>query len=151
MSKIIEIYAPFAADIKDLSDVPDPVFAEKMMGDGLALEPKEGLIRAICDADITVFHTKHAVTFAKLDVEILLHFGIDTVTLDGQGFEQLIKGTKVKKGQDLIKVDLELVESKVPSIISPIVIPDDSNIEKIEVCAQGSVKAGDLIMKLHLK
>ncbi len=153
MGKVIEIYAPFAADIKTLADVPDPVFAEKMMGEGIALEPKEGkeeIIRAICDAEITIFHTKHAVTFANQGVEILLHFGIDTVQLDGEFFTTLTEDTNVKKGQEIMKVDIEPMKSKVPSVITPIVIPDDSEIEKIEV-SEGSVQAGDLVMKLHLK
>ncbi len=153
MAKVIEICAPFAADIKTLADVPDPVFAEKMMGEGLALEPKETkeeTIRAICDGEITIFHTKHAVTFANQGVEVLLHFGIDTVKLDGEHFTTLTEDTKVKKGQEIIKVNVELVKKQVPSVITPIVVPDDSEIEKIEF-SEGSVKAGDVIMKLHLK
>lgn len=151
MSKVLKIVAPFAADIKDLKEIPDPVFAEKMMGDGIALDPKEGLIKAICDGDITIFHTKHAVTFASEGVEILLHFGIDTVQLDGEGFEQLTNSETVKQGEDLIKVDVDFVKTKVPSVLTPVVIPDDSNIEKIEVTDQKSVKAGDVLMTLYLK
>ena len=96
-----------------LEKVNDPVFAQKMMGDGFAIEPTSGAVVSPVDGELTmVFHTKHAVGITTNEgVEVLLHIGINTVELDGEGFEILVEqGSKVKKGDKLMNVDLDLVK-----------------------------------------
>lgn len=96
-----------------LEKVSDPVFSQKMMGDGFAIEPNKGTVVAPVDGTITmVFHTKHAVGITTSDdVEILLHIGINTVELEGKGFELFVTdGDKIKAGDKLMEVDLDYVK-----------------------------------------
>ena len=127
-----------------LSETPDPVFAQKMAGDGLAMDPASDTIVAPADGELTlVFNTKHAFAIT-LDngVELLVHIGIETVSLNGEGFEQLAEqGTKVKAGDPIIKIDREFIKSKGLPLITPVLItnPDIlksiSPIENIETVA----------------
>ena len=80
----IEIYSPLNGKVLDLSEVPDEAFAGKMIGDGCAIEPSEGSVHAVADAEIDIFETNHAVSFeTKDELEMIVHFGIDTVALGG--------------------------------------------------------------------
>ncbi|WP_337960821.1 PTS sugar transporter subunit IIA [Caloramator sp. mosi_1] len=96
----IELNAHMVGNVVELANVPDEVFASKMLGDGLAIEPTEGVLYSPCDAEVVqVFPTKHAVGLkTKEGLEILLHIGIDTVQMQGEGFEAFVKeGDKVKR------------------------------------------------------
>jgi glucose-specific phosphotransferase system IIA component len=118
------IYAPLCGEVIDMSQVPDPVFAEKMMGDGFAIKPTSGLVLSPVRGKVIVaFPTKHAIGLSSEDgLEILVHVGIDTVKLKGEGFELLIKeGDTVKVGTPLVKVDLAYVEAHAKSLITPVV------------------------------
>ena len=108
-----------------LSEVPDPVFAQKMAGDGIAIDTTGDTIVAPADGELTlVFKTKHAFALTlENGVELLVHIGIETVGLEGEGFEQLVEqGAKVKAGTPIIKIDRELIKSKGLSLITPILI-----------------------------
>jgi glucose PTS system EIICBA or EIICB component len=126
--------------------VPDQVFSQKMMGDGFAIMPTDGTVVSPVDGKIiNVFPTKHAIGIeSAAGHEILIHVGIDTVKLNGQGFEALVKqGDEVKKGQPILQVDLEYVKNNAPSIVTPIIFTNLQAQEAIRVTKQGAVTKGE--------
>ena len=149
-----EIYSPLNGKVIDLSEVPDDAFAQKMVGDGCAIDPAEGVICAPVAGDIDIFETNHAVSFETPNgLEMIVHFGIDTVSLKGEGFNRVAEdGSNVNVGDKLVEYDLELIKSKAPSVKTPVIINNMDAVEKIEVVAKGKdVKVGDLIMRVLLK
>ncbi|OEH94338.1 glucose-specific PTS transporter subunit IIBC [Bacillus solimangrovi] len=127
---------PVKGDILPISEVPDKVFSEKMMGDGFAVRPTDGVVVSPADATVVnVFPTKHAIGLkTTTGREILIHFGIDTVKLKGEGFEVSVKqGDKVKKGDKLMKVDLGYIEKNATSIVTPIVFTNLQEGEYISI------------------
>ena len=126
-NKDIRILAPIDGEVIDLSQVSDPVFAEKMVGDGVAIKPKGGkIVSPIKGKVINVFPTKHAIGIeSEKGVEILIHIGLDTVKLEGRGFTKLIEeGDKVEVGTPLMDVDWEYLKSQGICTDTPIVITD---------------------------
>lgn len=117
--------APIEGRLVDLTHVPDGVFAQKIMGDGFAIDPANGEVSSPVAGMVTSFmeDTRHAVGITADDgLEILIHIGIDTVNLGGEGFVGLVKqGDRIDAGQPLLKIDLELIRCKVPSLISPVI------------------------------
>ncbi|SDC12642.1 PTS system, glucose-specific IIA component [Terribacillus halophilus] len=108
-----------------LEEVPDPVFAEKMMGDGIAIEPTDHTIVSPIDAEVVqVFETKHAIGLkTEMGLEVLLHIGLDTVNLKGEGFDTFVKtGDKVSAGDKLVTFDKAFVEANAKSCITPVII-----------------------------
>ncbi|ENK0558368.1 PTS transporter subunit IIABC [Clostridium botulinum] len=145
--------SPIEGKILSITDVPDEVFSQKMMGDGFAIEPKNGTVLSPVDGIITtVFPTKHAIGItAENGLELLIHFGIDTVNLKGEGLEALVEqDAKVKAGDPILKVDIDKIKDKVPSIITPIIFTNLTDDQKLEIAKLGNhVKAGeDNIIKL---
>lgn len=144
----LDIYAPITGDVKPLSEVPDLTFSEKMMGEGVAIEPQEGKICAPVDGEIVqLFPTKHAIGIrGDAGMEILIHIGLETVSLNGEGFEAHVnQGDWVKVGDPLITFDLAFVRKKAASAISPVVITnsDEWNIEKTK---DTQVEAGTSVL-----
>ncbi|MCJ8006496.1 PTS glucose transporter subunit IIA [Lederbergia wuyishanensis] len=134
-SKTIELKAYASGNILSLEDVPDPVFSKKMMGDGIAIEPHEGKLVSPVDGEIMqVFPTKHAIGIKALNgAEILIHIGLETVSMNGEGFtSHVVEGEKVKAGDTLVTVDLEKVKEKAKSIITPIVITNSDEMANID-------------------
>ena len=117
--------APLDGRLVDLRQVPDEVFAGKIMGDGFAIDPVNGEVVSPLNGTVTSFmaDTRHAVGITSDEgLEVLIHIGIDTVKLAGDGFVGLVgQNEKVLAGQPLLKVDLERIRDKVPSLVSPIV------------------------------
>lgn len=125
-----EIYAPGVGQIIPLSEVPDKVFSEKMMGDGFGFIPEKGEIVAPFDGTVkTIFPTKHAIGLeSDTGIELLIHIGIDTVKLNGEGFESLVNADEpVTQGQPLMKVNLAYLKENAPSIVTPLVITNLDN------------------------
>ena len=125
-----EIYAPGVGQIIPLSEVPDKVFSEKMMGDGIGFIPEKGEIVAPFDGTVkTIFPTKHAIGLeSDTGIELLIHIGIDTVKLNGEGFESLVNADEpVTQGQPLMKVNLAYLKENAPSIVTPLVITNLDN------------------------
>lgn len=115
---------PLTGDILAASDIPDPAFAAGALGASFAINPTDGTVRSPVNGTIaTVFPTRHAIGIeADNGLEILIHFGIDTVKLDGAGFTALVKeGERVSAGQAILQVDLDTIRDKVPSLITPII------------------------------
>ena len=144
------IVAPLKGEIKPITEVPDQVFAGKMMGDGFAIVPSEGTIVSPVDGKIVnLFPTKHAIgILSDGGREILIHVGIDTVNLKGQGFETLVsENDRIVKGQPLLKVDLDYVKEHATSTITPIVFTNLAEGEKVVLEKQGQVdlKQADIV------
>ncbi|WP_379966712.1 glucose-specific PTS transporter subunit IIBC [Ectobacillus sp. sgz5001026] len=141
-----ELIAPMHGKLLPITEVPDQVFSGKMMGDGFAIEPTEGTIVSPVNGEIVnVFPTKHAIgILSEGGKEILIHIGIDTVKLNGEGFELLVaQGDKVTQGQALLKVDLDFVKKNAPSIISPVVFTNLQEGQQVILKKQGSVVKGE--------
>ena len=144
----VEIYAPISGEIVNIEDVPDVVFSEKIVGDGVAVRPIRNKIVAPVDGVIgKIFETNHAFSMeSKEGVELFVHFGIDTVELKGEGFTRIAQeGQSVKRGDTVIEFDLALLESKAKSVLTPIVI---SNMDEISciVKKSGEVVAGESVV-----
>ncbi|MGL4774162.1 MAG: glucose-specific PTS transporter subunit IIBC [Clostridium sp.] len=130
------IVAPLTGKVIELKDVPDKIFAEKMMGEGFAIDPTDGIVVSPVDGEITtIFGTKHAIGITSDNgVEILIHVGMDTVSLNGEGFNSFVKsGDKISKGQKLLEVDFNKIKNKVPSIITPIIFTNLDENNKINI------------------
>lgn len=144
--RIDHFVSPMNGKLLPLSAVPDEVFSQKMMGDGFAIEPDEGLVIAPVDGKIIhLFPTKHAIgILAKSGHEILIHVGIDTVNLKGQGFDTFVEqGDEVTQGQKLLKVDLKLVKQEVPSIITPIIFTNLNKNQSVHLLKNGTVREAE--------
>ena len=134
------IYAPVDGDIVPLEQVPDPVFSGKMLGEGLAILPTNGHIHAPINGTVLlVAETKHAIGLRSKDgTEVLIHIGLETVSLKGRGFTVLVNaGDSVSVGQLLIAVDWDFVGVKAKSILTPIVI---TNSGERQIHYEGSTK-----------
>jgi len=140
----VTLYAPISGRLMDLSEVPDEVFANRMVGDGIAIAPSGEILVAPCDGTITqIFSTNHALGIKTPEgLEILIHLGIDTVELKGKGFARLKEaGTEVKRGEPIMRFDIHEVEKLGKSTITPIVITNMDAVSSVEK-AEGEVEAG---------
>ena|SRR5690554_3143643 len=129
----IEILAPVNGKIIPITEVPDPVFSEKMMGEGIAFIPVDGKFCSPVNGKvIQVFPTKHAIGIVADDgTEILIHIGLETVALKGEGFTTAVEvGEKVVAGQLLVDVDLDYIRKHASSIVTPMVITNSVGSEK---------------------
>jgi PTS system glucose-specific IIA component len=127
---------PLEGELVPLDAVPDPVFSQKMIGDGFAVNPTNGTVVSPVDGEvISVFPTKHAVSLKSKDGrEILIHVGLETVSLNGEGFTSFVSdGQAVSKGQKLLEVDFESIKDKVPSIITPVIFTNLAEDEKVVI------------------
>lgn len=142
---VIEIFAPLSGEIVNIEDVPDVVFAEKIVGDGVAIKPSSNRMVAPIDGVIgKIFETNHAFSIESAGgVELFVHFGIDTVELKGDGFTRIAQeGQKVKKGDVVIEFDLALLEERAKSTLTPVVIPNMDEIKEMTKLS-GQVVAGE--------
>ena len=138
------VTAPFSGKLVPLSEVPDETFASGILGEGIAIEPSDGLFCSPVDGTVeTIAETKHAIGFAAdNDLEILVHVGLETVSLKGEGFEIFVKeGDKVKAGQPVAKVDLDLIRSRSLKTITSIVLTGGADDMELH-CAEGTAAAG---------
>lgn len=132
--KEIEIYAPIEGKVVDITEVPDAIFSQKMMGDGVAIEPSGNVLIAPCDGKIAlVSETKHALAITTGGLEVLMHIGIDTVELNGQGFDVHVKANdEIKKGDKLITFDRDFITENGKPLITPVVIINMDKVKKID-------------------
>lgn len=134
---------PIEGTIIPITEVDDLVFSEKMMGDGFAIVPATGSVVSPVDGVImNVFPTKHAIGIkSKQGQEILIHVGLDTVNLKGEGFTVFVKeGDQISKGTEILMVDLDFIKKSAPSTVTPVIFTNAAN---VTVKKQGEVKQGD--------
>jgi|LGVF01.2.fsa_nt_gb glucose-specific phosphotransferase system IIA component len=146
------IYSPLEGTIMKLEDSPDKVFAGGMLGRGVAIDPSSGNVYSPVDGTILmVFHTKHAIGIkTKQDNEILIHFGVDTVKLNGKGFTIKVKeNQEVKRGDLLLSVNIKKVAKKVSSLVTPITITNSGDVKVMIIKSDGTVSNNDHIITIE--
>lgn len=147
-----KVFAHLKGKFVDLKDVQDPVFAQKLMGDGFAIDPSEGVLYAPVNGKIVnVFPTLHAIGIkSENGFEYLMHIGLDTVTLKGDGFKAFVKvDDEVKVGDKLVEFDLETIKEKVPSMITPLVVTNLDG-KAIKVLNDGDVEVSTEVISVEL-
>lgn len=140
------ISSPMTGIAADLSTAPDEAFAGKMMGDGAVVTPEEGIVVAPEDGTVLfVFDTKHALGFTTdSGIGMIIHVGIDTVKLEGKGFDvQVEAGCHVNKGDVLMKLDLDYLKANAPSVTTPVICTELKDNQKIRLITDGPIKAGE--------
>ena len=149
----IIIGSPMNGIAADLSTAPDEAFAGKMMGDGAVVTPSDPIVRAPEDGEVCfVFETKHAIGFlTDSGISLLIHVGIDTVKLEGNGFEVFVEnGQKVKKGDPMLKLNLEYLKENAPSIVSPIICTELEDNQKIRLIKEGKIQPGEALFAVDI-
>ena len=149
----IVISSPITGLAADLSTTPDEAFAGRMMGDGAVVTPEDAIVRAPEDGEVCfVFDTKHAIGFmTESGVSLLIHVGIDTVKLDGKGFECFVEnGQAVRKGDPMLKLDLDYLRENAPSVASPVLCTELEDNQKIRLLNEGEIKAGDELFAIDI-
>ena len=147
-----EVFSVIAGKVNTLDSIKDGVFSKKMLGDGVVIEVPKGtktmtVIAPISGTLVTVFPTGHAYGIkTKSGVEVLVHIGLDTVNLDGEGFKSLVKqGAKIKRGESMAEVDVVVVSKKAPSV-NPIVIVTSG--QPIKNVSKGAIKENNILFEI---
>jgi len=141
----IEVMAPLSGEIVNIEDVPDVVFAEKIVGDGIAIKPTGTKMVAPVNGTIgKIFETNHAFSIESDEgIELFVHFGIDTAELKGEGFKRIAEeGQTIKAGDTIIEFDLTLLEEKAKSTLSPVVVSNMDEIKELNKLS-GAVSVGE--------
>lgn len=144
---------PIKGEVIKLEKVPDEVFAQRMLGEGFAVDPDQGAVYSPIDGEIrALFPTLHAIAMETDEgLELLIHIGIDTVELNGEGFTSNIKlGDRVKRGDLLIQFDIDLIKERGKAPVTPIIITNMDKVKGIEF-EYGRKKVGDRAMTIELK
>ena len=154
--KVVErmvISSPISGTEAELVTAPDEAFAQKMMGDGAVVTPEDPYVYAPEDGEVAfVFDTKHAIGFiTESGISLLIHVGIDTVKLNGKGFEALVEsGQEVKKGDPMLKLDLDYLSQNAPSIVSPVLCTELEDNQRIHLLKEGQIKAGEPLFEVEV-
>lgn len=149
---MLTLHSPLRGWCAPLDETPDEVFAQRLLGDGVAIDPTGDTLHAPCDGEIiSVPASKHAIALrADNGAEILLHVGIDTVALNGQGFEALVQqGARVQRGQPLLKFDLDVLARGAKSLITPVVVTNGERFAIVASHCNRSVDVDDVLMELR--
>ncbi|MRI68773.1 PTS glucose transporter subunit IICBA [Gracilibacillus thailandensis] len=142
----LDFVSPMQGEVMPLSEVPDQVFSQKMMGDGFAVKPSAGeIVSPVNGKIINIFPTKHAIGIeADNGTEILIHIGIDTVNLKGEGFTaKVAEGDEVKQGQTLMEVDLDFISNNAPSTVTPVIFTNLAEGQSIQLNKTGNINKED--------
>jgi phosphocarrier protein FPr/phosphocarrier protein len=151
-AELLDVAAPLAAWAAPLDEAPDEVFAGRMLGDGVALDPLEGVLRAPCDGVVASLpRTRHAVTLrADNGAELLMHVGLDTVALGGEGFEaHVAEGQRVRRGDPLLTFDLDQLAARAKSLLTPVVVINAEAFEIVGRVTGRQVRQGETLMQLR--
>ncbi len=147
-----KVLSPIEGTIVSLTEVPDPAFSSGAMGDGIAIEPTVGKVVAPFDGTVTVaFKKKHALAVVSdTGAEILVHVGVDTVKLDGQHFiSHIQEGDRVKAGDLLLEFDIAQIKAAGYHTVTPIIVTNSANYEKVVPLATGQVRTQEALLTLH--
>ncbi|HHU50350.1 MAG TPA: PTS glucose transporter subunit IIA [Firmicutes bacterium] len=150
--KPVEVKAPVYGETVDLVQLPDPVFAEKMVGDGLAFQPCQGVLYAPVDGEVVqVFPTMHAIGLRTAEgLELLIHIGLDTVEMKGEGFKTYItQHQQVKVGDKMIEFDLDLITAHGKSTLTPLIITNMTAVKKLKLF-YGKVTPQTTVMEVRI-
>ena len=145
------IYSPLKGTVIPLKEIPDPVFAEGILGFGCGIQPTSEMVYAPFDgAIVQVSDTKHAVGLKSADgTEVLIHVGMDTVEMNGNGFTTFVKtGDNVKKGEKLIEFSISEIEAAGYSSVTAVVVCSVSEAEKIKVLKADEIQTGEALLKI---
>ena len=146
------ILAPVKGNVIAREDIPDPTFAAGVLGDGVGIEPSEGVVVAPCDGEISsVTDTCHAIGITGAeDMEILIHVGIDTVNMQGDGFNLLVsEGDKVKAGQKLLTFDMDKIRAAGYSTTTAVLLTNSDDYEDFKVLRKGQADFGEELLSIH--
>ena len=152
-SEAVDVASPLSGEVKKLSEVPDATFSEGLLGQGVAVVPVEGKLYAPFDGTVfTLFDSKHAIVLSNgKGVEMLVHIGLETVSLNGKGFTAHVKdGDSFKKGDLLIEFDLAAMQEKF-NMITPVLIANAGDLSSVKALREnGSVKAGENVIRVEI-
>lgn len=143
-------YSPVEGEVLDIKECVDPIFAQYIVGAGVLLMPRDSKVYSPCAGEVTIVaNGKHGITIKNADgYQVLIHIGIDTVEMEGEGFTSYKKvGDHVEVGDLLLEFDLDKIEASGRNIQSPLVITNPS-IKKLDFIRKGKVEVGDVIFKL---
>ncbi|CAM3158335.1 PTS family enzyme IIC (N-terminal); enzyme IIB (center); enzyme IIA (C-terminal), N-acetylglucosamine-specific [Xenorhabdus nematophila ATCC 19061] len=146
---ILTLMAPMSGEVVNLEDVPDEAFSSKLVGEGIAIRPISDIVFSPVDGTVVkIFDTNHALCITTDNgVEVIVHIGIDTVSLDGKGFERLVEeGMQVKAGSPILKLDLNYLNLHAKSLISPVIISNIDDYEGVNIICKGSVTANKSVL-----
>jgi phosphocarrier protein FPr len=140
----VDLHAPLSGVVVPIERVPDPVFAQKLVGDGISIDPTSSTLVAPCDGTVIQLHScGHAITLDVNGVEVLMHIGLDTVTLKGEGFTPLVKvGEHVLRGDSLIEFDADLVATRAKSLLTQIIVTSAERLDDFRAPGGSLVQAG---------
>jgi PTS system glucose-specific IIA component len=148
--KTREVFSPVDGQVIEIEKVDDEVFSTKMVGDGVAVIPMSDIFCAPVDGTISkIFSTNHAYSVkSDKDLEVMVHIGLETVALKGEGFERLAnEGDEGKAGDPIIRVDLAYIKEHAKDIVTPVIVSDESDAGSIEK-RYNIVKVGDILMEV---
>lgn len=148
---VCTIHSPMRGKVCPLAEVPDPAFAQKVIGDGVAIEPTDETVYAPVDGTVqSVFETEHAIVFENNEhIRLLLHIGIGSMRLQGEGFTAHVRsGQQVKEGDRLLTLDLDYIREKADALVSPLVMTTPRDNYRIRVLAGDEVGVGDALFEI---
>lgn len=150
-ARTVRLLAPLAGWSTPLEEAPDEVFASRLLGDGLAIDPTSATLCAPCDGELIVIAAaRHAVTLRTQEgCEVLLHVGIDSVELGGQGFElHAQQGARVRASEPLLSFDLDLLARRAKSVLTPVIVTADSGFRIVRRSSGCELAVGDFLMEV---
>ncbi len=152
--KELSVMGPIKGKVIDITEVPDKVFSEKMIGDGVAIVPEDGLVVSPIEGEVvTVFPTNHAIGLrSKNGIELLIHIGLDTVELNGEGFKRITsEGARVKVGDQLMEFDMDYIRNAGKELVTPIIVTNMDQVSSMDK-KLGEVEGSDQdLMTIKLK
>ena len=144
-----QLVAPLSGRIVPIEEIPDEAFSQKMVGDGVGIDPTSEFVLAPCDGEIgKIFETNHAFSIlSKEGIEIFVHYGVDTVNLKGKGFSRFVEqGAEVKAGDKILKADLAYLKENAKSVITAVIISNMDELKSFKVGNEKTAVAGQTVI-----
>ena len=147
--KITQLLAPISGQIIPIEEIPDEAFAQKIVGDGIGIDPISEFVLAPCDGHIgKIFRSNHGFSLiSKTGLEIFVHYGVDTVKFEGKGFKRIaVEGAEVKAGDKILKADLDFLKKNAKSVITLVIISNMDELRTFRVSEARDVVAGETVI-----